>query len=72
MTSNHASLTLLSADVTAVPGVCEISLDQRSTWYADPNVPGGEVVLWWLNLAPLLGWLGSSIFVLSLARLSRG
>jgi hypothetical protein len=28
-------------------------------------------VLWWLNLATLLGWLLSSIFVLSLARLSR-
>ena len=49
-----------------------ISLDQRSTWYPDPNVSGGEVVLWWLNLATLLGWLLSSIFVLSLTRLSRG
>jgi hypothetical protein len=26
---------------------------------------------WWLNAATLLGWLLSSIFVLSLARLSR-
>ena len=49
-----------------------ISLDQRSTWYPDPHVSGGEVVLWWLNLATLLGWLLSSIFVLSLTRLSRG
>ncbi len=49
-----------------------ISLDQRSTWYPDPDVSGGEVMLWWLNLATLLGWLLSSIFVLSLARLSRG
>jgi hypothetical protein len=48
-----------------------ISLDQRSTWYPDPHVPGGELMLWWLNLATLLGWLLSSIFVLSLARLSR-
>jgi hypothetical protein len=48
-----------------------ISLDQRSTWYPDPHVSGGELVLWWLNLATLLGWLLSSIFVLSLARLSR-
>jgi hypothetical protein len=48
-----------------------ISLDQRTTWYPDPNVPGGELMLWWLNLATLLGWLLSSIFVLSLARLSR-
>jgi hypothetical protein len=28
-------------------------------------------MLWWLNLATLLGWLLSSIFVLSLATLSR-
>jgi hypothetical protein len=48
-----------------------ISLDQRSSWYPDPNVRRGELMLWWLNLATLLGWLLSSIFVLSLARLSR-
>jgi hypothetical protein len=48
-----------------------ISLDQRSTWYPDPHVRGGEPMLWWLNLATLLGWLLSSIFVLSFARLSR-
>jgi hypothetical protein len=48
-----------------------IALDQRSTWYPDPHTPGGELMLWWLNLATLLGWLLSSIFVLSLARLSR-
>jgi hypothetical protein len=48
-----------------------ISLDQRSTWYPDPHVRGGELMLWWLNLATLLGWLLSSIFALSLARLSR-
>jgi hypothetical protein len=48
-----------------------ISLDQRATWYPDPHVPDGEAMLWWLNLATLLGWLLSSIFVLSLARLSR-
>jgi hypothetical protein len=48
-----------------------ISLDQRSTWYPDPHVRGGEFMLWWLNVATLLGWLLSSIFVLSLARLSR-
>jgi hypothetical protein len=48
-----------------------ISLDQRSAWYPDPHVRGGELMLWWLNLATLLGWLLSSIFVLSLARLSR-
>ncbi|MGH3259434.1 MAG: hypothetical protein ACRDOU_29220 [Streptosporangiaceae bacterium] len=48
-----------------------ISLDQRSSWYPDTHVRYGELVLWWLNLATLLGWLLSSIFVLSLARLSR-
>jgi uncharacterized protein YjbI with pentapeptide repeats len=48
-----------------------ISLDQRATWYPDPHVGDGELMLWWLNLATLLGWLLSSIFVLSLARLSR-
>jgi hypothetical protein len=26
---------------------------------------------WWLNIATLLGWLLSSIFVLSLARIAR-
>ena len=48
-----------------------ISLDQRSTWYPDPGIPGGQLVLWWLNLATILGWLLSSIFVVSLARLAR-
>jgi hypothetical protein len=48
-----------------------ISLDQRSTWYPDPHASGGEFLLLWLNLATLLGWLLSSIFVLSLARLAR-
>jgi hypothetical protein len=48
-----------------------ISLDQRSTWYTDPNVSGGQLMLWWLNLAAILGWVLSSIFVVSLARLSR-
>jgi uncharacterized protein YjbI with pentapeptide repeats len=48
-----------------------ISLDQRSTWYPDPHLRGGELLMWWLNITTLLGWLLSSIFVLSLARLSR-
>jgi len=48
-----------------------ISLDQRSTWYPDPNVSGGQIMTWWLNLATMLGWLLSSVFALSLARLSR-
>jgi hypothetical protein len=48
-----------------------ISLDQRATWYPDPHVRYGELMLWWLNLGTILGWLLSSIFVLSLAKLSR-
>lgn len=48
-----------------------VSLDQRSTWYPDSHVHGGMFMQWWLNAATLLGWLLSTIFVLSLARLSR-
>lgn len=48
-----------------------VTLDQRSTWYADPNVRDGTIMEWWLNIATLLGWLLSSIFVLALARLAR-
>jgi hypothetical protein len=48
-----------------------ISLDQRTTWYPDPHLPGGSLMQWWLNIATMLGWLLSSIFVLSLARLAR-
>lgn len=48
-----------------------ISLDQRVTWYPDPDVRYGRLMLWWLNLGTVLGWLLSSIFALSLARLSR-
>lgn len=48
-----------------------VSLDQRSVWYPDPHTPDGSFMEWWLNAATLLGWLLSSIFVLSLARLAR-
>lgn len=48
-----------------------VTLDQRSTWYPDPNASAGTFMEWWLNAATLLGWLLSSIFVLSLARLAR-
>jgi uncharacterized protein YjbI with pentapeptide repeats len=48
-----------------------ISLDQRSTWYPDPRVRYGEFMLWWLDTATILGWLLSTVFVLSLARLAR-
>jgi hypothetical protein len=60
---------VLYAIDTVVPLV---SLDQRSTWYPDPSLRYGAFMQWWLNAATLLGWLLSSIFVLSLARLSRG
>jgi hypothetical protein len=48
-----------------------ISLDQRSTWYPDSHASNGTFMEWWLDSATLLGWLLSSIFVLSLARLAR-
>jgi len=59
---------VLYAIDTVVPLV---SLEQRSTWYPDPSLRYGTFMQWWLNAATLLGWLLSSIFVLSLARLSR-
>ena len=59
---------VLYAIDTVVPLV---SLDQRATWYPDPGLRYGAFMQWWLNAATLLGWLLSSIFVLSLARLSR-
>ncbi len=48
-----------------------VSLDQRSTWYPNPHARDGAFMQWWLNTATLLGWLLSSIFVLSLTRLAR-
>lgn len=48
-----------------------ISLNQRSTWYPDAHAPDGTLMQWWLNAATILGWLLSSIFVLSLAGLAR-
>jgi hypothetical protein len=59
---------VLYAIDTVVPLV---SLDQRSTWYPDPHVRDGAFMQWWLNIATVLGWLLSSIFVLSFARLAR-
>jgi hypothetical protein len=59
---------VLYAIDTVVPLV---SLDQRNTWYADPHVPNGTLMDWWLNAATILGWLLSTIFALSLARLAR-
>lgn len=48
-----------------------VSLDQRSTWYPDTSTADGVIMQWWLNAATILGWLLSSIFVLSLASLAR-
>ena len=59
---------LLYAVDTVIP---LIALDQRATWYPDRFVTGGQVVEWWLNLATMAGWLLSSIFLLSFARLAR-
>jgi hypothetical protein len=59
---------VLYAIDTVVPLV---SLDQRANWYPDPNVRSGTLMEWWLNAATILGWLLSSIFALSLARLAR-
>jgi hypothetical protein len=60
---------VLYAIDTVVPLV---SLDQRSIWYPDSHSgAAGTFMQWWLNAAVLLGWLLSTIFVLSLARLAR-
>ncbi len=48
-----------------------ISLGQRSAWYANPHTAWGSLVEWGLNIATLVGWLLSTIFVLSFTRLSR-
>jgi hypothetical protein len=48
-----------------------VSLDQRSTWYPDTSTRVGVIMQWWLNIATILGWLLSSVFVLSLAGLAR-
>jgi hypothetical protein len=59
---------MLYAVDTVVP---LIALEQRATWYPDRYVAGGRAVEWWLNLATMAGWLLSSIFLLSFARLAR-
>lgn len=48
-----------------------VSLDQRATWYPDPSTTSGTIMQWWLSIATILGWLFSSVFVLSLASLAR-
>jgi hypothetical protein len=59
---------ILYAIDTVIPLV---SLDQRSTWYPDTSTQDGVLMQWWLNAATILGWLLSSILVLSLAGLAR-
>jgi hypothetical protein len=48
-----------------------VSLGQRATWYPDAHAAYGTFLQWWLGAATVLGWLLSSIFVLSLASLAR-
>ena len=48
-----------------------VTLGQRSTWYPNRAAPWGGLVDTWLNLATLLGWVLSSIFLLSFTRLAR-
>jgi hypothetical protein len=49
-----------------------ITLGQRTTWYASPHAPWGRALEWWLHTATLIGWLLTSILVLSFTRLARG
>jgi hypothetical protein len=48
-----------------------VSLNQRSTWYPDARAPWGNLLDYSLNVATLLGWILSTIVVLSFARLAR-
>jgi hypothetical protein len=48
-----------------------VSMGQRTTWYPDTHTPSGEFLMWFLNIATLLGWVLSSVLVFSFARLAR-
>lgn len=48
-----------------------VSMGQRTTWYPDTHTPSGEFLMWFLNVATLLGWVLSSVLVFSFARLAR-
>jgi hypothetical protein len=48
-----------------------ISLGQRTAWYPNRETPWGAAMDIWLNLATILGWTLSSIFLLSFTRLAR-
>jgi hypothetical protein len=47
-----------------------VDLSQRSTWYPSRDV-GGPWLEWWLNLCTMFGWVASTIFALSFARMGR-
>ena len=48
-----------------------VSMGQRATWYPDTHTSSGVFVMWFLNIATLLGWVLSSVLVFSFARLAR-
>ena len=48
-----------------------VALGQRASWYPDEGTAAGRWLAWWLTVSNLLGWLLSSVFVLSFARLAR-
>jgi hypothetical protein len=48
-----------------------VSLGQRTAWYPNRAAPWGNLMDTWLNLATILGWILSSIFLLSFTRLAR-
>ncbi|WP_336213880.1 hypothetical protein [Nonomuraea sp. LPB2021202275-12-8] len=48
-----------------------ISLGQRATWYAETRTRAGTLTSTLLNIASMLGWLLSTVVVLSFARLAR-
>ncbi|MCT9934892.1 hypothetical protein N5079_32265 [Planotetraspora sp. A-T 1434] len=48
-----------------------MSLGQRATWYPETHSPHGLLISTLLNVASLLGWLLSTVVVLSFARLAR-
>jgi hypothetical protein len=71
-TCRDGQVRCFSAGLYAIDTVIPlISLDQRSTWYPDQHVHDGEFMLFVLDSATILGWVLSSIFVLSFARFVR-
>ena len=48
-----------------------VSLGQRTAWYPNRATPWGNLMDTWLNLATILGWILSSIFLLSFTKLAR-